>query len=120
MTKIILMAIAILISSALLAQRPGTTTMQTKVDTMDLTPQIQNFSKTRRANGLYDLYTYNTGAKVKAEVNGGKVIGIQVFDANNIQVPPQMMKRITDGRGNCWLNFKIENRDGCIRIPCKF
>lgn len=120
MIKIPLLAIAIMISSALPAQRPGTTTMQTKADTMDLTSQIQNFSKTRRANGIYDMYTYNNGTKVKAEVNGGKVSGIQVFDANNIQVPPQMMRRITDSRGNCLLNFKIENRDGCIRIPCKF
>jgi hypothetical protein len=120
MTKIPLLAIALLLSSELPAQRPGTTTMQTKADTTDLTPQIQNFSKTRRANGIYDLYTYSDGAKVKAEVNGGRVTGIQVFDASNNQVPPQMMRRQTDGHGNCWLNMKLGNRDGCIRIPCKF
>ena|SRR6478672_3139019 len=104
--------IPLFFGTASLAQR------SMRADTLNLNSHIETFSKTKRTNGMYDLYTYDDGTKIKAEVKAGQVTAIKIIDTGNNPVTPQLLKSSgTNGR-DCWLNIKRRNTESCIKVPC--
>lgn len=98
------------------AQRPGTTSMTIKTDTLDLDAVVANFRASQKANGTYDLYSYTDGTKIQALVKNGRIMRLFAFDNNKAPIPPTAMKKKTPIK--CWLAVSNSTGRHLLQVAC--
>lgn len=87
-------------------------------DTLNVDNVVYKFTKSRKTDGIYNLYTFSDGIKIKIEYKEGKIIKYQAVDENNNPIIPQTMMGRKGGGIKCWLAIKKGSEKHLIRIGC--